>query len=373
MVFNSKYKERAFELQLWNIVHKMLDPIDDSGMLIKIHSYKVSQSFINNFGDLVSDLIVIFYYVNPDESRQMVKAINDQCFVSLKSLALAQCDGNSLDQLSNTFTNVKSFTFSTKKLDLQSDNKLNRIFPNVNALTVERTVASDWTFINGHFAHLIRFSVDFPENQSPDSVRELHIANFLRNNTQITDLSIAYSNLTLLKEVNTILTQMEHLTLNFLPKKFLDDQHQPVHFETVKHFTLNTNYGEIPEMTVFDQLEKLTIQSKSSTEWIKFISKQVNRNLSELNLFNDVRPEKLAIVPEKLPNLHVVHITCTWIIKAKQIVEFIENSNSLRHLRIVAVLYDDERKRLEETIPKLWIVQFYKPGYYEEIDLQRLD
>lgn len=369
MVFNSKYKQRAFELQLWNLIRKY-EAIDESKALIKISNYDLSQNFLNNFGDLVHQLAVSFYFDNGNHGREIVKAINDNCFESVSSLALTSCSGSSLDELQNTFTNVDSLTFSTIKLDLSSDKKLSKIFPNVKSL-VDETVASDWTFIDATFPRLTNFEVNFAENQSPDSVHQSHISSFLKNNTQIKELTIVRSNLALLKEVNEILPQLEQLSLTFLAGNFSGDQKDPVHFKAVKHLSLQTRYAEMPEMAVFDQLDTLTmdIQTKISTKWIDFISNQVNRNVSNLNLFIDVNPSEFAIISEKFTNLRVAHVTSTSIFKAEHIVDFIERSQELKQLKLVAILDEDEWKRLEEVIPETWSVLFYKPGYYVEIYL----
>lgn len=330
---------------------------------------------MKNFGDLINSLDIQFDRLNATLSVEFVGLVNDNCFNTLKALSLARCNGSALDELTNAFNSVESFTFSTEKLRVNSENRLNKLVPNVNHLNIEYTYSSDWAFINGAFPHLSRFQVIFPENKTPDSVRKSDITNFLKNNTRINDLTIVRTNLQLLKEAYDILPQLDRVWLRWLPKNFVGKQKEPIYFDNVKNLAIHSFLGEIPEKCMFNQVETLFlyVQVKSTRKWFEFLSNQVNKNLSQLSLFN-INRDDFSAMPELFPSLQTAYITSSWYYVATRIVEFIEKSASLNYLKLVVMMGEEEMERLQETLPKGWNAQFQTSGQYEvQIILQKLD
>lgn len=346
---------------------------DDDGYVIKtltntsipyyfIDHLSTIQSFLDNFGSVVQWIMIDFRLMSPEEGRQIVDYVNDKCAQTLRFLYLRGCKGEVLDGISIAFENVEEVSFSsnsTHTLTLPSDRKLNRIFPNIRSLFIEKTVVSDWTFIDGHLPGLKNLFVTLPQLKDENEIDESQITNFFKSNNQVEYLTITNTSLKLLSEANKILPKLTNLTLIHLSNDYSNYQGAPINFATVKHLKLTPSHAEdIPDNTMFDHLEGLTLnltQNHFNDKWLQFVANQVNANLTVLFLdAADLIKEQFLAIAEQMPNLETVHISCDSRFVANDIVDFIKKSKSLNEIELTIQMADTETDRLRSILSGRW-------------------
>lgn len=371
-VFNAKYAEREFDANFFGIG----GGIDESRETIVIINHLTLQSLFRVFGDLIQKFKITFTYMGEFSNRQLVRDVNDK-LLSLKELNLHGCRDDVLKGFTNTLNSVKLlrfFTYSEKQIEF--DRKLNEIFPNLNTLFIERTSHSDWTFIEGAFPNLTVFEVDFPEDDSKNIILNSDVIKFLTVNPKIKTLAFERGNLTLLKGVNDVFPQLEHLFLRYIAKKFANNQTETVHFNALKRLTFISDSGESPAKVQFNKIEKLTLylRFRIYNNWIDFLSKQVNPSIRELELavgIGGLSKKEFLNVPQNFASLKVAKITGLGVLLADDIVDFVGKSKNLTNLKAICKMSDDEMNRLDEILPKKWNVQYLPVGNgLVEVNLQ---
>lgn len=375
-VFNVKYADREFEASFFGIG----GGIDESKETIVIQNHLTLQNLFRVFGDLIQKFKLPFAFKDEFSNRHIIQDINDR-LSSLKELHLDNCRGDALKWFTNTLSHVKLLKFSTYPPEqISFDQKLNEIFPNLNTLFIlSRTRSSDWSFIGGPFSNLIVFEVDFSEDEQETDIRNSDVIKFLKLNPQIKTLAFERGNLTLLKDVNGVIPQLEHLFLRYIARKFADNQTETVQFNTLKRLTFISDMGESPAKVQFDNLEKLSLylRFRIYNNWIDFLNKQVNPSINELELvagIGGLSKKEFADVPEKFSRLKVAKISGLGALTADDFVDFIAKSKSLSNLKAICKMTDDEMNRLDDILPDKWDAQFLPvENGFVEVNLQQLE
>lgn len=367
-VFDTKYGEREFEPSL----DGPITIIDEREETIKIGTYIYIQNLFRNFGDLIQKFKIPFMFTGSEFYEKHIFRDVNNLSRTLKALNLQNCKGSALKEFTNTFNNVKLLTFSTYKVNpLEVDRKMNEIFPNISTLVIGSTQSNDWKFIGGNFENLTVLEVDLKEGPANSNVTP-----FFKLNPQVKVLVVGRGNLTLLRDVNDIYPQLEHLYLKYLPSSFSENQTETVYFNTLKQLTFVSDMGESPANVQFDKIQKLVlyVQFKVYNSWVDFMTTQVNPSITELELaVRGLSKQQFSIVPETFASLKKARIIALSRLSADDIVAFIQKSKSLTNLSVKCLMNEDEMERLDEALPEEWNAQFLSSGDYVEINLQQLD
>lgn len=351
---------------------------------IQIGSMLFAQNILTNFGDLIHHLD--FSLIGEFNGKLIIEYINEKCSRSLESLVLRDCKGSPLSKLTNKFENVHSMTFSANKwTDLIITNyTLSDIFPNVRNLIIVDSKASDWKFIEGKFNKLAKFDVKLPNTfpyaeyvSLPNGTNETHVISFLKVNRQIRDFSVSFSSFRLLKAVNSLLPQLETLSLKRIQIGFANNETETVDFLAVKRLTFFSRYGEVPKKTLFKHLQRLVLHfdAINSEQWEFFLTNQVSEDVDDLEIHCEwFLPGELVAIPKLLRNLQRTFVTSNFKFKASDIVNYIERSKSLCYLRIIVGMDSSEVEKLDDLLPENWNAQYISAGFTGvEIIFQKFD
>lgn len=370
--------------------------------IIKVANSNLVEDFLDTFGRDIYSIIVDFQEIGVIEGKEIVEYINDECYETLEKIRLLNCKGDVLDRLKNEFKKIKVVRFSSSvSEDLTFDthgHRMQNIFPTLSVLRVYHTTPSDWTFINGKFPHLKAFEVHLPQTIQNDTINSWHISSFLMNNKKIRDLTIVHPTLKLLKVVNEKLDQLERLGIVGLSGSYLNILNKPFQFRQLKHLMLCPNLenegsnlrttfritenesstktkqpryrgqnNEIPWKIYFPSLDRLSLRIKHNltSEWMRFISKKIDSDLSELK----IKTQELArgyfqAIPGIFPQLTEVHILCQSRFTASDVLTFMKDSKSLTSLKLEISIDGLEYKRLFKRLDKMWTSKRYNLSEY---------
>lgn len=376
-VYKSKHGDRKVLLHLE--FSAGLLPKEESGAY-RPENLVTSQVLLNNFGDFIEHLQVDFPLFSGGgvSDNMIIWHINDKCSKSLKSLSLKDCKGDALNEFTNTFANLESLTFSTySHAPFHWNKTIEEVFPNLKALLIKNTKASDWVHIHGKFPKLTKFRVDMPESQSQDSVQNAHVIDFIQNNTSIKDLEIKRSNRALLKAISLLLPRLEVLFLDYFDRNFNNIQAEIAQFNEVRELKINSKYGEMPVGTSFNKLQRIQLYSYSgmSSRWLDFINQQTNPRISELEIqAHNMQSADFSMIPQKMPYIKVAYVKCYTSISADQIATFLDRAKHLTQLRLYALIKEDGLNSLQRMLPHEWNLQIISTGGdTSEIYLEKSD
>lgn len=344
---------------------------------IYLQNYNLIAYILNHFGHSIHRMHVLFDEIDVPQARKIIRKINDNCAKSLETLSVDHYNVNLLHLLKNEFSHVNTLTFSTILTIQQTDQvgtiseyfNLNIIFPNLITLQImpflhlDSTTATDWTYIDGHFPKLNVFSVKLDTLKERNTEMSSFVSRFLQSNSQIANLTIENGNSSLLTEANNLLPHLEMLSIKVIPDDHLDNDREPIHLNTVKYFSIELNdQSKVFPQAIFHQLHALHVKVQhKSINWMEFLTKQVNSNLSELSLNADhIRRDRFMGIPEKQKSLRKVAISCDSHFGADDIVQFIGKSKKLIDLEFTIRMEEQEYERLTEIVPLNWNLEFLR-------------
>lgn len=138
---------------------------------------------------------------------------------------MEHCKENVLNELKNTFPNVKMLLYSTSPFLHEKINsmkiKLNETFPNTVSLLLEHTKQWDWQIICEGYRNLTLLYVDIPQTMVHGHPIEMVLATWLEKHRNIEVFSVQQSTQYLLKKANQIFKQLKILDLRFLSDEYL--------------------------------------------------------------------------------------------------------------------------------------------------------
>lgn len=316
---------------------------------IEVKSLKVLQKLLPNFGDLIVFLEIEFENIEQNKATEIVKSVNEHTSNTLRLLYLIDCYGNVLDELKNQFKEVIAVLFSVAENFEFSDKdqRLNKIFPNLQLFLVGKVSAVQWKYVDVEFPSLNNFYIVFIENE----INETHVASFLKKNPQIKAFEINDPSLKVLKEVNDNLPNLISLEINGLSKNYGNDKIDSVHFKNVKKIAIRTqNENEIPEKIGFHQVNNITlnINTTFSDKWFDFIANKIHSKVIYFKLeTKSLTKDQLLNLPEKLPDLTEVALHSPVEFAADDVIHFIEKVNHLQILQIFIEMDKNEQDKFK--------------------------
>lgn len=372
-VFEDRYSHTSSYICFKDLIKK--EPIKDKlknteNDAHEMHPCKIFKNidsiadFLDNFGDLFATLIVDFEYISIPNSIEIVKRINDKCF-ALRQLHLKNCHGfNILADLNSDFQSVYSLTFSTHSeyaFGIHPEDKaLHELFPNIFILNLLDMKETDWQLFHGNFSKVQSIKVQ-PTYGDLDETSELHLFEFLHNNSHITCFGIESSNIKLLFELNVILTKLRVLELDGISKNYKNYYCADISFQDVIRFDFESkSVDDIPEKLGLRHIDQLILKIpfEFKDEWNDFMKTQVNSDLSELELSTaSLKITQFLEIADNLPNLKYINIECPSFFKAENIASFIERSKKLQSLKLEILMLESERMKFQELLTANWTVK----------------
>lgn len=334
--------------------------------IIIVENFDETNDMLSIFGDMVYNIVIYFQNIAVEQSKEIVKHINEHCSATLKTLRLLNCSGNVLDDLDNKFTNVSLLTFTThptEEFQTTAENiKFNETFPNLvtlNTFDAKHSVkAHDWKFIHGYYPNLKKLTVQASNAKMHD---HLHIIKFLQLNSHIETITIKHSSLKLWHQITQLLSNLQRIEFLGISQDFTNHKCDTLNFESVKHFLFESlNANDFPEKVSVLQVEtlELNIPFNFTVKWMEFCSKQVNKNLRSFTVdTNYLAREHFLQISKQFDQLINVTIKCkpTYFV-ADDIVAFLRQSTNLVKLEMEIRLTASEQKLLQETLEGQWFI-----------------
>lgn len=354
---------------------------DDARTVAYIINFELIIAFLGSFGELIHYIEINFEKIDESQGKAIVKMINDRTTESLCMLRLLSCKGTVLDDLKNTFPNVFVSNFSssyTQSLVIKSDApNFNALFPNLQCLSIEYTRESDWLLIGDEILGLTNLYVELPKLIVDGLPNEAHVEQLLTKNPQIHTLAIQHSSLHLLKETNEKLPKLRALELQCFSDNYTNYNGDPVSFKHVKFLTIHADsrQQQIPQGIAFEAIQELElyIQPEITDIWIEFINKQINSNISQLEIYTSLMShEHLINIADNLTQLEKAIIHCGNAFIANEIITFLDKSQ-LKFVTLKIEMTKTEQNELRKKISKIWKCDVQPCGRRVLISLERFE
>ncbi|XP_055320385.1 uncharacterized protein LOC129577423 [Sitodiplosis mosellana] len=237
---------------------------------IHIHDLLMSLKLLRCFGHKIRSLVCMN---NPDVLLE--RYVNSFCADSLEKIEFSFAWDGAWENLRKPFTKIEAVRFNSYS-DLKADvTDFNVWFPQMRRLEFIGTGAKNCSFIAKHFPNLEHvaiieyYLVDYSFDSS-------NIVELLRLNPQIKSLELHdYFLVTaaFIQSISEHLQRIETLAVGFC--EFFIHTDGVVHFQNVKHFTVEFWAEEEPEFQLaFDQIETLNVcahKCQLNTAFLEFI------------------------------------------------------------------------------------------------------
>lgn len=364
--FNQNYGTKLFSIS-GPLVENVQNAFD-CHHVIKIRHVDVIEPFLRTFGKDIEALEVLFGYFEASEGKEIMKYINEvfSDSTTLKWLSLQSCKGSGLDELKRTFPSVLTVWFSTIfNIEIPLDAlKLSYVFASANTLRLDDIKPSEWEIIGENFRHLTTLEVNFWKFISLEELEM--ILNFLNDNDKISTLKTNECRLLYLKDTYEVLSKLKHLILTDFPAGYAEHSNsfKPIHFKQLERLTITLIADRRLLYGIhFDQIHEfdLFVEYKFNDEWIEFIDKQINQNLSSLMLeAQGLNNKQILTIVGRKPYLKTAKFFSNSNITADTIIEVIKDSKHLSELELYVAMIEAEVKKLKNKINNNWNIELYR-------------
>lgn len=326
------------------------------------------QNVLNMFGDLIKYLKIVGN--NLTNGLKVMKSVNDKTFDSLRALKLLGMKENLMRELKNSFKNVTSLSLDVFTSLGMKNEKLNRIFPNLEDLHMTNSKnVKDWLFINGQFRRMSKLEIDFLY-EAIEPIEAIGI--FFKNNEQIEDLKLHFLDQNILKLINETLPNVKVMEINQLASNYSSYEGDTIYLNSVKELKLKINVGHL-EGIAFDQLEKLNIWTQSTENWKEFLQNQ--KNIKELTIATYQLTPDFFQIAHKLPHLQRIQIDINYstkksLVSVGNVVAFIQSCHNLNYFQIEIRMFDTGIKQIQKELSSDWIIDVdavYEPPIMYDI------
>lgn len=361
--FKRKYVNTMFRLH--GPFKKYVKLIEDDSKSIDINNFMMIKFLLIHFGDLIHRLSITFNGIDVALGREIVTLINHKSTEFLEVLELISCKGNILDSIKIPFKNMFSFCFSSdpiERLEITAESRqLNQFAPDLYSLKLEDMKESDWAFFNGTCPQLRKLTVSLRKSTDENKVDTQHVIRFLQENPTIGVIAIANCSLTLLKEINDILPQLEKMYISNLSEDYMNYDGEAIHFKNVQYVSIDSDYDEVPAGIVFSHLDKISLSiGRFEHKWIEFLNRQVNSDVKVLDIqVDDITKAHFLSIAEKLRHLERAEFVCPLSFTADDINDFLDKCHTLDDIILKIPMELSERERLTEILPVKLNVKYY--------------
>jgi len=227
---------------------------------IQMTSFSIAERILKNFGHLIKNLSI--YRSNQERDndiRLIYKLVNMYCSKTLSEIYLDNSVNNFLDEFTNQFENVQNVHIRNI---LETDRRLNEIFPSVRRLDIMLFNISNVDSINVRYENLEHLKLSISVNPSP--LTDNLATELIRKNSHIRSLALENISIELIKIAADSLPQLERLKLDSIPCKH---SNQLISFPNVRiletskpdlhYLFLNFKFGNVEEIRTTSLVESM--------------------------------------------------------------------------------------------------------------------
>lgn len=369
-------KINGFQFYFGSIVPGL---IQNGANFIEIQHYDFALEFLETFGDSLEALDIDFIGMQSYQVNGINAKIAEKCANRLTHYGWRYNRPELYTPLiPSTFPNVGSVSISGGNLD-ELNIDLNVKFPKMKSLTLVRNFISA-KFIDHHFPHLEKFSIDFFYMGNMESI----IGEMLQKNPQIISISAGGFTEHFLDILRSKLPNLETLQLtNFVPVIF-SHAFPVVRFETVKTFSMSVhenldtllNPPHIP-FAFGEELEELNLvwvdPHQISQKWCEFFENY--HNIKKLNFeYKGQRSKQFTFLHNlQLPNLKEIGMAGIDLSEVEQNSDFLAKLEHFDDLETISLwdIFRNQSDRLTVLSNPNWkIIQFPNFNSDEMVDVK---
>lgn len=257
---------------------------------LRLFDIDLSLKNIEHFGSAMRKIYVDNFSIdqfssrsNSDKSNRIFQSINKYAGDTLECLHMGRLKENTLQQLTDPFKKVEELGLEITDEIRAGSLPLNELFPNLRRLELKMMYATgDYSVLDCEFPHLEHITFEFDDRALQ---RRDQIEAFLRKNSHVKGVKVAFIPREFLKELPVLLPNIENLTLNIV---FVDDD--VIQFDNVKHCKFYNHimyeYGKTQNL-LFPQLESLELS---------FSNREIERNVYDAFFEKHPHLKKLRLI-----------------------------------------------------------------------------
>lgn len=321
-----------------------------------IERLDVIEKLFKSFGEVISRATLNTGNTFQDKFIERVVKIVSHNSEGLNIFKLYCIDRLLLEYVDEPFRNVEHLILTNRFQNLRSKTlKLNDIFPNLRKLHLKEAHIKNALSLIVPFKHLEQLDVQFGLNYDIPAVGDL-----IEKNPQLRKLGMNACSIEFLEFLSVNAPNLDYLTFG-LTKPTPSELNTVIHFKSVKHLSLGTDYNAFPKNVTFDQLEELQLTGTGSATnlWMNFIKKHVKLNKVEVEWF--VLNSQLESLIGNVPNVIEAHFGINTDVQNETIVAFLEGNDQLKRLELnyresakeASKKFDDLKKIIDNTKWKL--------------------
>lgn len=290
---HSTLAESIFASRYSGQIIKILDPylignesvIERDGMII-IQHFGIILKTLKSFGHLISKLEIEYDLLHNINVTEISNFINIYCADSLTDIKINSFHQDFFDVMTKPFENVQYFTIEGRYTDFNSNTlKFVELFPVIRRMHLNSIAFINKSCIIDHeFHHLEHFHVLVQKFNDPRNLMKKDVEQFLRKNTQIRSISLAFVNNAFVKIVSEILPNLESLMVSSFDEEGAPED---IFFQNVTNYTIPYYFVPMPQNVSFAKpYEFRTIAAiRNGYRVFPFVRSQPN--LRELTFFSE--------------------------------------------------------------------------------------
>lgn len=365
-VFQKHFAENVFVIDKNPSVYSSSYNLESSSIEETIPDLRAASALITHFGHSIKKLDILFNGREQScEQRQLteilniLKAIDSHCRESLVELELnyGGCNVNNVfNQIQGPYQHVEILSCNLYDMNQKTsdrDFQLNAVFPNIRQLQIYFRHLKEPSFVGCAFPKLEKLDIS---NGLSNGSSQPVLIELLRNNPQITSLSVRDPTGQALRTINKYLTHLEELNIDMkFQAKFnfgKTDENEEIRFSTVKRLRINRDECRLPSGISFDEtvLREIALICHSGSytdEYLDFLFKYSKIQKLETGL--DLRAAILMKLAGKFPELSHAVIGLHEDVSADDITEFIKNTPKLQKLEF----YKEDSEKIQTFVNEL--------------------
>lgn len=358
--------------------HTALVEMDVDRIVIK--DYETALSALKYFGNSISRLGITYKMMNSEQIGVINGLIDEKYLECLKAIQIS-CDNNELDGLTTVFPNVVNVSIIDSRISTEIL-RLDRLFPQMRSLDLERVSSSNTKYLQHHFAHLENFTMKF--SVLSGWFKESELENTLKSNPQIKYINILPASHELATKISQFLPSLEYLELTGLAEDFYR-VHSMIRFKNVKKFKLTIH--RLPHFTprfipfeFSDRLEEFELNWNRPVithEWLDFTGRLTNLKQLKIKWAFDQCSTISYVAKLNLPNLEMftVENVNIPIVELNRFFDASKAWNKLHEVRLLNVekTFLDEIKQNNQTEWEISEVDESSENLLFNINVQRIE
>lgn len=324
--------------------------IEVSYKSITIRHFEAASRFVKYFGHIVPGLELIYNFDEAIGSEEIDKLISLYCSETLTSFTIYVDKKGFFDDFKSPFQKVEYLQLVGEFTSLDNSNlTFDELFPAVKTLYLGEVRLLDRSGIDRKFQNLEDVSV-YLARPDGKSLNEADIERLIRRNSQIKRLNLMNASIKSLQIAAKHLSKLENLKLLWYAEQSYNGE--IIHFEDLRSFAMIDGSHSMPSHVTFGKVEEFETKAlpKHCTRWLDFVVNDVH--LKKLLITNKVNDLIISYLATAHLRLNELSIKCGKKVKDETIIQLIENTTSLKKLKLVRETYKDgtpKSKSLKKT------------------------